>query len=411
MKRKCRNVDITDKDFVVRAINDCMSHKSTRKMSRHDISRIFDQYKTVDAIADLLIREIRRRHINVRQIRYEERVDRSNGKRRIIAIEDIKQQFYDYIAYNALEELDSYIGHYQIACREGMGPLFGAKVAQQWMREKDVRYAIVADIRKCYPSITHGSMMAWLREHVANDALLWLIGELLKLSEEGRPTASLAMRLREDPDLMSQYEAVKHGLPIGSYLSIKLCALYIADIYHRCEGTYFSGRRGKRRNIFAHVMINLDDIYLFGSNASGMHRAMADLIQFAAGKGLTIKPDWRLISLNHSDPDAHVDVLGYRVYRDRITMRPRNYRKLRHSIRIFRAHPTAGHARSLMARHGMFILHTNARRFCNKYNVYQTARKARKVISRYDKSKVCGKAGACNRNADRRHQLLSDLPA
>lgn len=388
-----------------------MSHKSTKKMSRQDISRIFDQYKTVDAIADLLIGEIRSRHINVRQIRYEERVDRSNGKLRIIAIEDIKQQFYDYIAYNALEELDSYIGHYQIACREGMGPLFGAKVAQQWMREKDVRDAIVADIRKCYPSITHDNMMAWLHMHVANDALVWLIGELLKLSEEGKPTVSLVMRLREDPDLMAQYEAVKNGLPIGSYLSIKLCALYIADIYHRCEGTYFSERRGKRRNIFIHVMINLDDIYLFGSNASEMHRAMKDLIRFAAGKGLTIKPDWRLISLNHSDPDAHVDVLGYRVYRDRITMRPRNYRKLRHSIRIFRAHPTVGHARSLMARHGMFILHTNARRFCNKYNVYQTARKARKVISRYDKSKVCGKAGACNRNADRRHLLLSDLPA
>lgn len=411
MKRKCRNVDITDKDFVVRAINDCMSHKSTKKMSRQDISRIFDQYKTVDAIADLLIREIRSRHINVRQIHYEERVDRSNGKLRIIAIEDIKQQFYDYIAYNALQELDSYIGHYQIACREGMGPLFGAKVVQQWIREKDVRDAIVADIRKCYPSITHDNMMAWLHIHVANDALVWLIGELLKLSEEGRPTVSLVMRLQEDPDLMAQYEAVKNGLPIGSYLSIKLCALYIADIYHRCEGAYFSERRGKRRNIFIHAMINLDDIYLFGSNASGMHRAMRDLIQFAASKGLTIKSDWRLISLNHNDPDAHVDVLGYRVYRDRITMRPRNYRKLRHSIRAFRVHPTVGHARSLMARHGMFILHTNARRFCNKYNVYQTARKARKVISRYDKSKVCGKAGACNRNADRRGKLLPDLPA
>lgn len=124
MKRKCRNIDITDKQFVVQAINDCMSHKSSKKMSRQDISRIFRQYKTVDAVADLLIDEIRKRHIDVRQIRYDERVDRSNGKLRIIAIEDIKQQFYDYIAYNALEELDSYIGHYQIACKDGMGPLF-----------------------------------------------------------------------------------------------------------------------------------------------------------------------------------------------------------------------------------------------------------------------------------------------
>ena len=400
MKRKCRSIDITDKDFVIRAINDCMNHKSSKKMSRQDISRIFRQYKTVDAIADLLIDEIRRRHIDVRQIRYDERVDRSNGKLRIIAIEDIKQQFYDYIAYNALEELDSYIGHYQIACKDGMGPLFGSRVVQQWMRDKDVQYAIVADIRKCYPSITHDNMMAWLSRHVANDALLWLISELLKLSEQGKPTASLLLRLLADPELAAQLEAVKRGLPIGSYLSIKLCALYIADIYHRCEGSYFSERRGKRRNIFAHVMINMDDIYLFGSNASGMHRAMADLIQLADGMGLTIKPDWRLISLKHNDPDAHVDVLGYRVYRDRITMRPRNYRKLRHSLRMFQAHPTVRHARSLMARNGMFGRHTNSRRFCKKYNVYQTAHSARKAISRYDKSKVCRKAGPSNRNSD-----------
>ena len=38
--------------------------------------------------------------------------------------------------------------------------------------------------------------------------------------------------------------------------------------------------------------------------------------------------------------------------------------------------------------------------FCKKYNVYQTAHSARKAISRYDKSKVCRKAGPSNRNSD-----------
>ena len=400
MKRKCRNVDITDKQFVVESIHDCNGHKSSKKMSRNDIVRLYSQCPTVDSVSDVLIKEMQEEHLDIRQVRYEERVDRSNGKLRILAIEDIKQQYYDYIAYNGLSDLDSYIGHYQIACRRGMGPLFGAKVIQQWEKDPKVRYAIKADVRKCYPSITHKNMMAWLDKHVANDRLLWLINALLEQSENGVPTATLRKRMLDDPETSKQVELVRQGLPIGSYLSIKLCALYMADLYHRCEGSYFTSRRGKRENVFRHVMFNLDDIYLFGSNASGMHRAMADLIQFAASMRLTIKPDWRLISLKHSDPDAHVDVLGYRVYRDRITMRPRNYRKLRHSLRMFQAHPTVRHARSLMARNGMLVRHTNSRRFCKKYNVYQTAHSARKVISRYDKSKVCRKAGPSNRNSD-----------
>lgn len=401
MKRKCRNIDITDKQFVIRAIQDCMGHKSSRKMSRQDIHRIFSMYQTDERIADVLISEIKSRNISVNQIRYEERIDRSNGKARVIAIEDVKQQFYDYIAYNGLSELDSYIGHYQIACRKDMGPLFGAHIVQQWAREKDVRYAIKADIRKCYPSITHDNMMWWLRDHVANDALLWLIEELLKLSEAGRPTPSLQEKLKDDPELQEQFESVKHGLPIGSYLSIKLCALYMADLYHHCEGRYFAERRGIRKNTYKHVMINLDDIYLFGTNANQMNRAMRDVVEFAASKGLTIKPNWQLISLNHSDNDAHIDVLGYRVYRDRITMRPRNYRKLKHSIAAFNSHPTVRNARSLIARNGMFIPHTNSARFCDKYNVHSATKKARKVISHHDKGKICRETAAGNSYADR----------
>lgn len=411
MNHKCRNIDITDKQFVVQSIHDCNGHKSSKKMSRDDIARLYSQYPTVDSVSDVLTKEMQEEHLDIRQVRYEERVDRSNGKLRIIAIEDIKQQYYDYIAYNGLSDLDSYIGHYQIACRRGMGPLFGAKVIQQWMKDHKVRYAIKADVKKCYPSITHKNMMAWLNKHVANDRLLWLINALLEQSENGVPTATLRKRMLDDPETSKQVELVRQGLPIGSYLSIKLCALYMADLYHRCEGSYFTSRRGKRENVFRHVMFNLDDIYLFGSSAKDMHRAMVDLTEFAETKGLTIKPNWQIISLSHKDPNAHIDVLGYRVYRDRITMRRRNYCKLRRSVSQFNAHKTVSNARSFLARYGMFVIHTNSRRFCSKYAVYAAARRARKVVSKYDKGNVRRKAGPGNRNSDRGGQLLPDLPA
>lgn len=159
-KRKCKSVDITDHGFIKRAIEDFWTRKDKKQMSRDDIQELLKRCPTNDDIADECRQEILNHKLNLAPIRYIEKIDNSNGKLRRIAIECAKQQIYDYIASNGLEEVKSRIGYYQIACIKGKGTLMGVNVVHQWLKDKDVKYCIKADLRHCYPSITHENMMA-----------------------------------------------------------------------------------------------------------------------------------------------------------------------------------------------------------------------------------------------------------
>lgn len=370
MKRKCKNIDISDVDYIEKCADECITRKGRKAYERRDVRRLFNEFGDLHNFAIDMSRRIKAHELNLVNVRYMIRTDRSNEKKRLIMIEDIEQQILDYVVYNALDELESYIGHYQIACRSGMGPIYGVRVIYGWLKSDDtIRYAIKADIKKCYPSIKKELMIAWLNRHVKNDELLWLIKELLSTCD--------------------------YGLPIGSYMSIRLCALYVADLYHHIEGTYFTTRRGKMKNVFSHVMINLDDIYIFGANAKEMNKAFRSVMEYSkVSLGLEIKSDWKMLSFSKHDSNAHIDALGYRIYRNRVTMRRRNYVKLKSSARRFGKSHSVKDARSFLAREGMFARHTNSRHFCNKYNIYHLKRYARKVVSEHDKSHDNRKAGS-----------------
>lgn len=361
MKRKCKNIDISDVNFIESCANQCLERKGRKAYNRSDVRRLFSDFDDLHSFAIDMSRRIKDHDLKLKKVRYMTKIDRSNDKKRLIMIEDIEQQVLDYVVYNSLEELESYIGHYQIACRSGMGPIYGVRVIHGWLKGDDtIRYAIKADIKKCYPSIKKEMMMEWLRRHVKNDELLWLIEELLSTCD--------------------------YGLPIGSYMSIRLCALYVANLYHHIEGTYFTNRKGKRNNIFSHVMINLDDIYIFGSNAKEMNKAFRSIMKYSKEVlGLEIKEDWKILSFSSHDSNAHIDAMGYRIYRNRITMRRRNYIKLKSSAKRFRKSNSIKDARSFLAREGMFARHTDSKHFCNKYDIYHLKRKARKEVSEYDK--------------------------
>lgn len=367
MKRKCKNVDITDLEFIKTAINKCMANKVKTKgkkiYRRDDIKRYFEEHDNdVNKIAMELQAEMKARKLNLTSVSYKNVLDRCSGKPRRLCIEDIKQQFYDYIATMALDDLSSYIGVNQTACQYGKGQQYSARLVSKWLKHEKISYCAKADIKKCYQSITHENMMSWLQKHVKNEQLLWLIGELLSTCEE--------------------------GLPIGSYMSITLCALYVADIYHSIENDYCYAKRGKSINPVSKVLIYLDDIYIFGSNATQIKKVMRGTIDYAKDMGLTIKDNWQLISLRKSDADAHIDIVGYKVYRDRVTARRSNYLKLRKSVRDFKRHKSCKLARTLIARLGIFLKFTSSQRFVKKYRTRKLLKLARRKVAFYDKSKI-----------------------
>ena len=371
MKRKCKNVDITDLAFIENAMEDCLKHKSQKQLKKKDWQGLLGRYGNFYGIASELRNEIRNRSLNLEPTKEVQIVDRSNGKQRILTIEHIKQQFYDYIAVHGLSELYSRYGYYQINVRKHGSPLMAVRYVQGWMRDKSIKYVVQMDIRKCYPSITHENIMSWLRKHVANDTLLWLIDTLLSTSNI--------------------------GLPIGSRLSIELCALYLSDVYHHIESNYFYFRKGKKARIFKHWIFYLDDVFLFGSNARKMTSAVQELIQAYASLGLTIKPDWKIICLKKSRKDTHIDMLGYRVYHNRITMRRRDYVKVKRSLRRFKNDiGNLNKAQGYIAMYGLFVKHTDSNKFRKKYNADKYYKQARKVVSTYAKSEFFRKARTCN---------------
>lgn len=371
MKRKCKNVHIDNLKFIENAIQDCISHKTDTKLRHRGYYELLDKYGNDHGIALELQKEIREHKLILPPVKYVDIIDSGNGKQRTLMIEHIKQQFCDYIAYHGLSELYSRFGEYQINVREHGSPLMAMKYVQGWMKDKNIRYVAQLDIKKCYPSITRENMMAWLKKHVKNDDLLWLIDQLLS-------TCAI-------------------GLPIGSRLSINLCALYLSDIYHYIEHNYFIYRKGKKNHIVKHFLFYLDDVFLFGSNARQLTKVVNDLINLYKTKGLTIKPDWKMICLKINGNDTHIDVLGYKVYHNRITMRRRDYLKLRKAIRNCKKHPkNVRYARTLISLYGMFVKFTNSHKFVQKYNAMKIYLKARKRVSEYDtESTIFRKAETC----------------
>lgn len=102
MKRHCKNIDITDLDFIKQAINDCMKNKTNK---RHDIQVFWRKYKTIDAAAQQIQDEIINRDLRIPVIYYRDKVDAASGKLRVIGIQNIKQQIYDYICVNAMKDV------------------------------------------------------------------------------------------------------------------------------------------------------------------------------------------------------------------------------------------------------------------------------------------------------------------
>ena len=357
MKRKCKGINISDINYIKSCIYDWYDHKSGKKKQKKSVQEILVRYDGIDGLAAQLQREIESKHLDLEKIRTADIIDKSNGKPRKLTIESPKRQIYNYIASNALKDLDSRCGFYQINMCEGGSPLMAVKYVKQWMKDKSIKYVAHLDVKKCYPSITKENMMQWLKKHAANDDLLWLIDQLL-----------------EEPGC----------LPIGSFLSIRLCGLYMSDAYHFIENNFKYFRKGKSLKAIKHQLFYLDDIFLFSSNARKLLNSIKEINEYFETVGLKIKETWKIISLKGKD--AHIDILGYKVYRNRVTMRRRDYLKAKKSLRDFKRHRrSCKKAMSYISHYGLFLSKTNSIKFRKKYNADHYYRLARKVVSKHAK--------------------------
>ena len=366
MKRLCKDVDITDRGLISRAVYACLD----KKYRRNDVIKYMSQvsglkenqiryiyfrygkggmYPIVELVITELQSEIVSESVSFPKIWYREKVDGSSGKVRRIGIQNVKQQLYDYIAVEGLKPVLKRIGEFQYASIKGRGTTKGKEIISHWVRNRDMRYFVKLDVRKCFESIDHDLLTRFLEKHIKNEKLIWLIKTLIGSFER--------------------------GLSIGSYLSQYLCNLYMSILYHYIMEELYKTRRGKRVNLVLHCLIYMDDILMIGSQRRDMEKAVKQVIKKAEEIGFEIKPNYQLKTIDGNC----IDMMGFKIYRTHTEIRGRIFLRVRRSFRRARKRITLRIAKKCVSYYG-YLKHTDSKRIQRKWKVRSILRKCKGVI-------------------------------
>ena len=406
MKTYCKGIDITDRKLISKSVYQCLEGTDKRnrksKYNRNDTLNLMAAYSGIDpevirgvlkeggkralkgiveTVIDGIRQEIIDRKLIMKPIWYSRKVDASSGKVRDIGIQDIKQQMYDYIAVNAMKPIFHRIGEFQCAAIKGRGQSYGIRAIRRWLRNKAMRYAGKADIRKCYESIPQDALIAFLRKYVRNEPLLWLVEQLIR--------------------------TFRQGLSIGSYLSQFLCNLYLSQLYHYISEELYVERKHRdgtleRINLVGHTLFYMDDLLILGSSQKHLKKAMRLIIKKAGEMGLDIKPDWTVYTVRLEDRKRHdgtyIDMMGVRPYRYHATIRRRVYKRVRRVLlRVRRRILTHRTVPSCLARrvisYNGIIKSTDSFMVRKKYHFAEILRFCRKEISHEGKVRAAAAAG------------------
>lgn len=355
MKSYCKGLEIDR--ALVRSAYDLWLTKSSGRKNRWRVER---EYGSADALVDEIVWEITMRTLTLAPIRRYERVEPTNGKRRTIGVESVKQQVCDYVAIVAMQPLlDAKIGFYQVASIPGKGQRLARGALRRWSREGG--YHVKADIRQCYPSISHDVVMRVLRKYVRSADVLYLCETLLATYDRG-------------------------GLEIGSFFSLKMAMLVLSLAYHHIEGMGRE-RRGRWVPLVRHQIWHMDDVLLLGADKRNLKKAMRSLARFLRDElGLSIKP-WKIAKTSEAEP---LDMGGFVVRERRTTLRPSLFLRARRAFSKFGRHPSVTLARRCCSYWG-WLLHSDSDGFIQGNGIHRLLRKACGIVATYDRrARACG---------------------
>lgn len=341
-------------------------------------------HSAVMPIAKEVVRRITARNLMVRPPRIEMKVDVTTGKLRPIGCEEALHQVLDSTAVYASADIwRRRIAPQQVSSIAGRGPLHGAKMICNWVREDNraIRYAeahkvvyapkckyhVKIDVTQCFPSARFEIFMSLFRRDCANKDLIWLWESLFNLHRVGG------------------YE----GFLIGSWISQQAMQYMLSFVFRHVMGLS-NERRGKRIKLVTHMITFMDDMLITGTNRKNLKSAVRSAVKFTKNTlGLNIKPNWHIKELE-KEP---IDMMGYVIHRNgKMTIRSRN---LIHGRRLilayYREHAlTVQQARRLSSYKG-FFKHTKInyvrkwKKDDKKLQVKEAFDYAASVVSRYDR--------------------------
>lgn len=349
MKSYCKGL-VVDRALIERAY----ATWSTRPSGRKNAHRVVEEYGGAEGLIDEILWQITMRTLEFEPIRRYQRTEPTNGKVRTIGVESVKQQVCDYVAVLALQPmLDAKVGFYQVAAVPGKGQRLCRGALRRWVR--DGTYHVKLDVRQCYPSTSHETVMGVLRKYVRSADVLYVCECLLATYDGG-------------------------GLEIGSYFSLCMMQLVLSFAYHHVESLHKT-RRGKSRPLVAHQIWHLDDALLIGRDKRDLRSAARELARYLRCEfGLIVKP-WKICKTSDAEP---LDMGGWVVRERRVTLRAGLFLRGMRAFRRFARRPTVEAARRCASYWGWFR-HADCDGVMLRTRMGATFAHARAVVSRHDR--------------------------
>ena len=337
---------VFEKIIEIDNIKKAIVNASKRKTNRRNVQKVLNNI-------DFYAKQIQTMLVNDTYVpcKYiEQKIkDGANKKERII----FKPSFYpdQCIHWAIMLQLESLLerGMYKYCCAsvKGRGVHYGQRYVKKILKDvKGSKYCLQLDIRHFYPSIDKDKLKEKFIRIIKDPKLLNLIFKIIDSAED--------------------------GLPIGNYTSQWFANFYLQDLDHFI----------KEKLHFKYYIRYMDDIVLFSSNKRKLRYIKQEIEKFLTNEGLELKDNWKLF-LTDSRP---LDFLGFRFYRDHITLRRRNALRIKRRVKkIKRRFELYGHIRlqdaSAMVSYFGWIKNSNSYHYYIKnIQKYITLKQCKEVI-------------------------------
>jgi hypothetical protein len=349
LKSYCKGYAITRE-----RVEDAYALWRSGESGRKNAWRVEEEHGSADALIDEIYEQINARTLEFRPIRRYTHIEPTNGKRRVIGVESVKQQVCDYVAVEALRPLiEARLGYYQCAGVRNKGQKLCRKALRRWSTEGG--YFVKADIRQCYPSTSPKVVMRMLRRYVRSEAVLYVCEAI-----------------------MSTYD---NGMEIGSYFSLCVINLVLSFAYHHVEGLS-KVRRGEGRRLVTHQIWHLDDVLLFSRDKRDLKSATRSLERYLKREfGLSLK-GWKVC--RNDGGSERPDMGGWVACDGRVTLRKGIFLRGMRAFRRFKRHPTLRRARRVCSYWGWWV-HGDLMGHIRDRRLTRLKRVAAKMIRRYDR--------------------------
>lgn len=177
----------------------------------------------------------------------------------------------------------------------GRGIHHGKKHLRKWLDHdiKHTKYCLKLDIKKFYPSVDTEVLKTMFRKKIKDKDALWLIDIIV--------------------------DSHKQGLPIGNYTSQWFSNFFLCDLDY-----YIKQELGIK-----YYMRYMDDMVLLGNNKKKLHKAKKAIDAYLDSVHLQLKENWQVFKVDKRP----IDVLGFKFYRDRTTLRKRNALRIKRRVK------------------------------------------------------------------------------